>query len=203
MRSKFIISRSYSAPPVNRADILRYAGIGGEADADILALLDECIELSQGKLRYNACFCEVSVNICGDDIDLGDIHVTSHSLSRALRNCESAVIFAATVGLDLDRLIARQSAVSPARALMLEAIGNERIESLCDALCSDIALEKSEIGYKARPRFSAGYGDMSLDVQMDIFDLLECSKNIGVSLNQSLLMTPSKSVTAIIGIYKQ
>ena len=50
-----------------------------------------------------------------------------------------------------------------------------------------------------KPRFSPGYGDLSLEVQKEIFSLLDCPRKIGVSLGDSLLMTPSKSVTAIIG----
>ena len=202
MSREMVISKTYDAPLVDKAEILRYAGVRGEADGDIIALLDECLALAKDKLRYDTCFCEVNVSISGDEVHLGNIAVCSHSLSRALCDCDRAVVFAASVGLEIDRLIVRQSAISPARALLLEAIGNERVESLCDALCSDIAAEKMRYGYKTRPRFSAGYGDMPLAAQKDIFALLDCQKRIGVSLNQSLLMTPSKSVTAIIGIYK-
>ena len=112
----------------------------------------------------------------------------------------AAIIFAATVGLAPDRLVARNLVSSPTRALVFDAIGAERIESLCDAFCEDI---KAKIGNekKLRPRFSAGYGDLDIEVQRDIFRLLDCPKNIGLTLTESLLMTPSKSVTAIIGIF--
>ena len=46
------------------------------------------------------------------------------------------------------------------------------------------------------------YGDLPLEMQKDIFNVLDCSKRIGLTLNESLLMSPSKSVTAIIGISK-
>ena len=107
-----------------------------------------------------------------------------------------AIIFAATVGLAPDRAIARYGVSSPTKALVFDAIGAERIESLCDCFCKEIGNEK-----KLRPRFSAGYGDLSIGVQRDIFRLLDCSKNIGLTLGESLIMTPSKSVTAIIGVY--
>ena len=51
-----------------------------------------------------------------------------------------------------------------------------------------------------KPRFSPGYGDLSLEMQRDIFRVLDCPRKIGLTLNESLLMSPSKSVTAIIGI---
>ena len=50
------------------------------------------------------------------------------------------------------------------------------------------------------PRFSPGYGDLPLSLQRDIFRVLDCPRKIGLTLNESLLMSPSKSVTAIVGL---
>ena len=50
-------------------------------------------------------------------------------------------------------------------------------------------------------RFSPGYGDLPLDVQRPLFAALDVPRKIGVSLTDSLLMAPSKSVSAIIGIH--
>ena len=61
------------------------------------------------------------------------------------------------------------------------------------------ALMEAE-GLSLRPRFSPGYGDFPLSMQTPIFDALDCPRKIGVSLNASLLMSPSKSVTAVIGL---
>ena len=90
----------------------------------------------------------------------------------------------------------RYTSLSPAKALFFQAIGAERIESLCDTFCAEL----KENGLQLRPRFSPGYGDLPLDLQKDLFRVLDCSRKIGLTLNESLLMSPSKSVTAIIGI---
>ena len=55
-------------------------------------------------------------------------------------------------------------------------------------------------GMSLRPRFSPGYGDLPLTVQKEFMTLLDCAHLIGINLNESLLMSPSKSVTAIIGM---
>ena len=80
--------------------------------------------------------------------------------------------------------------------MFFQAIGAERIESLCDAFCA----EREAEGLRLRPRFSPGYGDLPLELQRDLFRGLDCSRKIGLTLNESLLMSPSKSVTAIAGI---
>ena len=107
------------------------------------------------------------------------------------------IVMGATVGITLERLIAKYSRVSPVKALLLQALGAERIETLCDAFCEDM---QKTLKIALKPRFSAGYGDLPLDTQKQIFKLLNLPKNIGLTLNDSMLMSPSKSVTAFIGI---
>ena len=146
------------------------------------------------------CWCEVSLRREPEGVDLGFTRTDSKALSRCLAGCGGAVVFAATVGMGLDRLIHRAQATSPARALMLQALGAERIEALCDAFCRDLAAQAAERGLAARPRFSPGYGDWPLEAQRDIFRLLDCPRRIGLTLNNSLLMSPTKSVTAVVGL---
>ncbi len=180
-----IYTVSYEAPLINRSEILRYAGVK-YSSAETEALLDRCLD------RLD-CF---SYRVCYTELPAKNIfNITSETLNTALRGCDSAVVFAATVGIEIDRLIARYSAVSPAMAVMLQAMGAERVESLCNTFCKDIARGRS-----TKPRVSAGYGDLPLELQKDIFAMLDCPKRIGLTLNESLLMSPSKSVTAIFGV---
>ena len=183
----------FAPPPVNEREILRYAGAKPDAP-DVMALLQECLALCEGKLRYDVCFAQFPLQMEGERLDLGFAQVESHSLARNLQGCSQIILFAATIGLEMDRLIARNR-LFPARHLMLQAIGAERVESLCD--CFEAELKKQ---WNIRPRFSPGYGDVPLKLQRDVFCALDCYRQIGISLNESLLMTPSKSVTAIIGV---
>lgn len=196
-----VFVRAYRAPDFDKKEILRYAGVRGDAP-DLDALLQECLDEVESKLVYHICYREFDVAHYASHLDLGFIKTESAGLKKNLFGCESIVLFAATVGMEIDRLIARYATVSPTRSLLLQAIGAERIESLCDAFCREIAQEKAKVGFKTRPRFSAGYGDFPLEAQQEIFAALDCPRKIGLTLNESLLMSPSKSVTAIIGIGK-
>ena len=187
--------KTYPIPDVSKKEILRYAGVKGEI-LEINALIEECIKELGGKLNYKVCFSEYPVKVVGHNVDLTFTTVVSKDLSKNLKNCERFILFAATVGMGLDRLIAKYTALSPTKALIFQAIGAERIESLCNLFSREIKEKYKTV----KPRFSAGYGDLSIEIQKDIFTALNCSKNIGVTLNESLLMSPSKSVTAIIGI---
>lgn len=191
-----IKTANISVKPADKKEILRYVGVRGEADESTLELLNECLKLVDGKLNYKLCYKRFSIKEIGNTLDLGFTTVNSNSLKKRLCGYKQIVLFAATVGIELDRLISRYSAISPAKAHMLQAIGAERIEALCDAFEDTLRAE----GLYISQRFSAGYGDLSIELQRDVFNALECSKNIGLALNESFLMIPTKSVTAIIGI---
>lgn len=195
-REHVVYTRRYAPPPWRQGEILRYAGVRGEAP-ELAAPLEECLREAEGVLDYRIAYCKMDARAA-----LDWLRTPSADLQKNLAGCDHVVLFAATVGIGIDRLIARYAPLSPTKALLFQAIGAERIESLCDTFQGEIAAEMVQSGRKTRPRFSPGYGDFPLEAQKDIFTLLDCPRRIGLTLNESLLMSPSKSVTAIIGARK-
>ena len=181
-----------SLAPVDEKEVFRYAGGKGEADESTLALLQECIAEALPLLSYKACYAELRL-----DEFFARFGVCKLTEAR-LQGCTRVVVFAATLGLGMDRLIARYASVHTAKALLMQSLGAERIEALCDRVCKELTEKYEKIG----ARFSAGYGDFPLSAQTICFQLLDCNRLLGLTLNESLLMSPSKSVTAIVGIYK-
>lgn len=191
--------RSYTDVPLDISEILRYAGMRGN-DPTVDALLRECLNEVEGRLIYKVGFSEFVVTQEKEKINLGFMCTSSQTVKKRLCGCERMVVFAATVGMEIDRLIARYSSVSPTKALLFQAIGTERIESLCERFAQEIQEQKAKEGFLTTPRFSPGYGDFPLAAQKNVFAVLDCPKRMGLTLNESLLMSPSKSVTALIGI---
>ena len=183
--------KNYKSPPIDKKEILRYAK-AGEDFCELEGLIDECILEVFDKLVYKVCYCELPIEKF--------IEHNSKDLEKNLWDCTSVVLFCATIGIEIDRLIARYASVSPLKSLLFQAIGAERIESLVNLFNDEIKEEKRLHTKSTSPRFSAGYGDFKIEAQKDIFKILEPSRKIGVTLNESLLMSPSKSVSAIIGI---
>ena len=198
----WITIRTYTDVPVDEGEILRYAGVRSDEGGENLALVREMLPMALSAMRYSVAYAEFKINRTGDTLELGFLSTDSADLKKCLLGCEGVLVFAATVGVEIDRLITKYSSISPAKALILQAIGAERIESLCNLFTAEIAREKAALGLSLRPRFSPGYGDFPLEAQREIFEALDCPRKIGLSLNESLLMSPSKSVTAIVGIYK-
>lgn len=187
-----VTTRTYEAPPLDRGEVLRYMGCRKETP-DIKSLLDDCLAELAGKLSYKVCFGSFDAETFSSS--------GGSALEKNLSGCREVVLFAATIGIGIDRLIVKYSRLAPSRALCFQAIGSERIESLCNAFNDDVRREQGGKGFLTRPRFSPGYGDFPLAAQKQIFDLLDCPRKIGLSLTESLLMSPSKSVTALIGLY--
>lgn len=196
-----ICVKTYPLPPVDKREVLRYAGARGELP-EISALMQECIREAEGEIVGKVCYGEFPVTQQEQRLAFGFMTAGSAGLCKNLIDCDSAVIFGATIGIGIDRLIARYGRISPVKALLFQAIGAERIEALCDLFCEEISRQAMQNGRFTRPRFSPGYGDWPLEAQRDIFSALDCPRKIGLTLNESLLMSPTKSVTALIGIGK-
>ena len=195
-----VLLREIPAPPIDRQEILRYMGCR-ESSTQISSLIERSLSLCRDSLSYKVCFAEYDISIDGTKCDLGFTAVESADLAKCLGGCDKILLFAATVSLSLDRLILKYGKSEPSVSVCLQAIGAERIEALCNAFSLEMKNEYAKIGRSLRPRFSAGYGDLPLELQREIFNALGCERRIGLTLNNSLIMSPSKSVTAIIGIY--
>jgi hypothetical protein len=187
---------------INKKETLRYLGYKGqEIDATLLSLIDEASEELLHSISPKSVHQEFDCVVPDDGtVLLGPITIKSKHLAKNLTGCERAVLFAATIGSSADTLIKRYSITNLAKASVIQAAGAALIETFCDELEDSIRLDASKRGFYLRPRFSPGYGDLSLDIQRDFFYILECNKRIGLSLTDTCLMIPSKSVTAIIGL---
>ena len=191
-----VFVKEYKAPPYNEKEILRYAG-DNTASYERKELIDGCIAEAESKLVYKVCYALFPIKETLEGLDLCFTKTDSKDLKKNLEGAEGIILFCATVGMGIDRLIEKYGVVSPVKSLIFHAIGAERIESLCETFVSDM---KRLALNGLKPRFSAGFGDFPLSFQKDIFAVLNCGKNVGVCLNESLLMSPSKSVTAVIGV---
>lgn len=194
-----IFVKTYSAPPIDEREILRYAGCK-EGDEGVFSLLKQTLLETENCFSYRVCYRELSFTEFYGQCPQAE---TSADLKNLLCGCEKVVLFCATVGIEIDRKILEYGVRSPAQAVLAQAIGAERIESLCELFCAELQEEYKKSGKGLNARYSAGYGDLPLSAQKEIFALLDCAKRIGVSLTETLLMTPTKSVSAIVGIGKQ
>ena len=110
------------------------------------------------------------------------------------------VFLCGTIGAEFDAWQRRLSVTSAADALLSQQIGLKAVEKVMDELESKAKAEVEGEGRKLLPRKSPGYGDFPIELSRTILNELDAPRKIGVSITDSDLLVPSKSVTAICEI---
>ncbi len=158
--------------------------------------IDACLAELKAVANVKFSAVRVPVNYLGEDcLNCGFGEFKSATLMKNLQGCKEVFIFAVTLGLGVDRLLTQLSLVSPSKHFITDALASSMAEAAAEA-AEEIIKGKLD----CRPRFSPGFGDLSLAVQPRILELLNAQRLLGITINKSLLMSPGKSVTAIVGI---
>ena len=184
--------------PFDEKEILRYAMLPSFAPAPEELPLQECLKAAKGAAQCRAVWRRYPLKADGEGLDLGFARTGSKDLKRHLEGCGEILLFACTAGAETDRRIARAKLQSAAKGLLMHAIGAQQVEGGCDKLCRLLAEQFPD--RQLTDRYSPGYGDLPLEMQRDVMKALDCGRTVGITLSESLLMTPGKSVTAIIGM---
>ena len=187
---------------IRTKEAVRYLGYGKNAvDEKILQEIQNCFreleELADKKSIYRSF--ELSLKD-ENELKIGNVEINSRNLRTNLKDCKQVVLLTATLGTEVDRLIRKAQIVDMAKAVVMQACAAVVLEEYCDELQEKIAKQFRMEGKYIRPRFSPGYGDFSIKHQRDVLAMLEASKRIGVTMTDSYMLTPTKSVTAVIGI---
>lgn len=138
---------------------------------------------------------DVCVSPDGETCIFGFGTVRSRALAKYLDGAEGVYVFAATLGIGADRVIRAAGYRGVLAQYVTDAVASAMIESLCDFAAAELPLLTCS-------RFSPGYGDLPLEVQPMLLGFLGADRELGIRLSESLLMTPTKSVSAIIRIEK-
>lgn len=186
----------------NDRELLRYLGCknGTVPDKNLTDLIAQCKQELEQAASPRVIWREYPLCIQDHSIDMTCLQTQSKSLERNLKDCERVLLFAATLGSRVDVLLHRYNMIQMSKAVVMQAASVAMLETFCDEQNQKLKEEYEEKGWYLRPRFSPGYGDFSLECQRQIAPALELNKRIGVTLTDSLLMAPSKSVTAVIGV---
>ena len=189
---------------INRREIARYLGYKSIDDLDETTggIIEECIKEVLQVMEPKSCY-ESFPLIWHEDknsCEFAGLVIISKDLIKNLKDSKEAVMLAVTIGPGFDRLVRRAEVRDMSKAAVLQSVGAEVVEAYCNKVNDEITKQVRERGLYTRPRFSPGYGDLPLAMQRDFERVLNMRKNIGISLSEGNIMTPSKSITAVIGI---
>ncbi|MBR3560652.1 MAG: methionine synthase [Oscillospiraceae bacterium] len=184
----------------NVDEILRYLRVRGEAPEPLRAQVETAARELADSLPPRYVYRAFPLAWGGDGVTLAGsgVTLTGDLAKKMLQECDRAVLLCCTLGMEFERRLRALERRDMGKAVILDACGSAWVESGCDAA-------EREIAERFAPRcltdrFSPGYGDLPLALQPAVLTALDARRRLGIHLSDSFLMTPSKSVTAVIGI---
>ena len=192
------------ATPTMVDDALRFMGVPKEARSGEMAeRAYRTFELLEGFIRPRRIWGRFSVLADDRGIRLDEaVRIESGSLARLMAHSRECWVMAVTLGPEVDRRILLAQKQDMLDGMALDACASVRADALCDEVEGEIFRELRE-GEHPTMRFSPGYGDAPLTASADLIALLDATRRIGLAMTRSYMMTPIKSVTALIGISDQ
>ena len=188
---------------VDISEAYRYMGGVGTPDSSVktellraAAMIGEIVSP-----RFILKFCEIdrSSGVC---IKGTSLCLKGKSIDALLHDCDQCLIFCATIGNEVDALIRKWQVMDTTFSAMLDVCASSAVESVCNILEAELKTEYGAKGLFLTDRFSPGYGDLPLGIQPAFCAVLDTARKIGVVVSENCMMTPMKSVTAIIGLSK-
>ena len=185
--------------PINRSDVLRYVGwFHDTLPPKMDKLVDRCISETAALCVPRWRFTRVSVQKTPEGMLLGnELLLTGNDARQLLDGCESAYLLGATIGVRVESVIRQKMLTAPDEGVLFDAAASSAVEAVADR--AEAAIREQE-PQPLTVRFSPGYGDLPITVQPTLLKLLDAPRKLGLSLTDSLLLTPTKSITAILGV---
>lgn len=189
---------------INQSEVLRYLQYKGqEIDKNLKDTIDECVDITKNKInpRYLSRIYPIKINK-DNVVELEGTNLTleSKDIYELLKECNECVIMAATLGLEIEKEIKRHSYSDLTKGLIIDSCGTTAIEEVCDIVQDNVEKVFSEQNKFITMRYSPGYGDLPIEKNIDILNVLNAQKQIGLTITSNGIMIPRKSVVAIIGI---
>ena len=128
------------------------------------------------------------------DFSIGQI------IERQLRGAEAYALFICTAGTEYEEYLKRlKEDGDMVRVFIADALGSVIAEKTADCMEKTLQENIEKLGWHHTNRFSPGYCGWHVSQQQLLFPLFN-GETCGVSLTESSLMMPIKSVSGIIGL---
>ena len=187
-----------------RTEALRYMGYRGqdlpeELKEEIETVLQEACQVARPRktaARFALERLPEGIRLSGTSLVL-----TGKDIKRHLEGARECIALALTLGTEAERRILYYEKTDLARAVLLDASCSALVEAELDDYEAQIVGQAEAEGLATNWRFSPGYGDLPLELQRPLAEVLQLTKRIGVTVSENCLMFPRKSVTAFIGLF--
>jgi len=193
--------------PVDRDEILRLLGNQGSlVDEHSKSLLDHCIQECRKVMIPRAAYviAEANTHPSSEEIAAGGLHFqTGKIVHNMLKHSESYAVFIVTVGPGPEQLARKLLEKGEyLEGYMVDLLASALVDSVAGVVHEEIRKEALAGGTKVTNRYSPGYCSWDVAEQQKLFSLFP-GGCCGITLSESSLMDPVKSISGLIGIGPQ
>lgn len=182
---------------IEKNEVLRYLGCSNESslDENILDEIERAADVTLSLVTPRAVFAYFTLET------LEKAHFfDGNDIRLHLNGCMGAILLAVTIGGAIENKIRAAQTAQALMPVVLDACATSAVESLCDKYADTLAADYKRRGLYLTNRFSPGYGDFPIEKQHTLLKLLDAPRKIGLCVTQSSILTPRKSITAVIGV---
>jgi len=180
---------------------LGYWRLSTKIDEKTKNLIEENISAAQKLIRPKVCAAFDDITVKEDEILCKNgFKIKSKDVSKLFKNCFKIYGVAATIGAELEKR--RDDYIKDKEtfnALIFDAAGSVAAEEAITLANNQLIEFEAKNSNSLTKRYSTGYGDWTIENQKELLSWLGAEK-IGITLTESFLMKPEKSVSAVIGV---
>jgi hypothetical protein len=130
----------------------------------------------------------------------GKGYLSGELIAQHLAHSQEIIVMLCTIGNDLDNMVSSLFKVNPVLSVTLDGYGSAAVEKLSLLACNYFEKLAQKEGLFSTMPLNPGMIGWPLEVgQPEIFVLVD-SEDIKVTLTESLMMVPNKSLSMVIGL---
>lgn len=193
---------------IRRDEVLRYLGHAGQTvDHELLDRIERTVARCEAELaprwvwatyglRSRADAGGPAYEVLGTSLVLGGA-----SMRAYLDGAQSVALLACTLGPRCDGELRALGVRDPLGQLVYDAACTDLVELGADAAEDEVRDFGARRCLVCGMRYSPGYGDFPLTVQPLFLEVLQAPRLLGLHATPDCLLVPTKSVTAVVGMY--
>ena len=198
-------------PRVDRAEMLRYLGWNGqEIEPDLDRRIERVVERLELDVEPRGVRRVFAVDAAGTDASRApcirlagtEVELRGRDIYRHLKDARLCAVIACTLGMGAERRLRTMGSQSPLEGAVLDAACSAYVEAAVGQMDAQVKRDAAEFRLTGNWRFSPGYGDCPLTAQRPIVAALNATRLIGLTVTPTDLLLPTKSVTAVIGLFE-
>lgn len=167
---------------------LKYLGYYGQGlEPSFLELFDSCLEEVKSLQHFKVSYATYSLDSCPIDLNYP-------GLDSFFSGCDTVIFIACTLGIEVERRIKYYQAFDLTKMCILDSIASAYIEEACDTF------ENEHFETNRTYRFCPGYGQVPIELNKEIAQYLDLYRKTGITITDTNLLLPQKSMIGFIGI---